>query len=58
MGDEPPGKLDSYNTNIVFDLFKELSSKREQTVLMVTHDDDFAELSDQVIHLADGQTVV
>lgn len=55
MGDEPTGNLDSYNTAIVFDLFRKLSSERGQTMLIVTHDDDFAEQSDKTIHLADGK---
>lgn len=54
MGDEPTGNLDSRNSEIVFDLFKKLSTERGQTILMVTHDDDFAERSDQIIHLTDG----
>lgn len=54
MGDEPTGNLDSHNSAIVFDLLKELSEEKGQTMLMVTHDDDFAEHSDKVIHLVDG----
>lgn len=54
MGDEPTGNLDSQNSEIVFDLFRKLSIEKGQTILMVTHDDDFAERSDQIIHLADG----
>lgn len=55
MGDEPTGNLDSYNSAIVFDLLKKLSDEKGQTMLMVTHDDDFAERSDEVIHLIDGR---
>ncbi len=55
MGDEPTGNLDSKNSAIVFDLFRQLSSERGQTILAVTHDDDFAERSDQIIHLTDGR---
>lgn len=55
MGDEPTGNLDSQNAAIVFDLFRQLSSERGQTILTVTHDDDFARRSDKVIHLADGR---
>ncbi|MEX2592411.1 MAG: ABC transporter ATP-binding protein [Anditalea sp.] len=49
MGDEPTGNLDSHNSDIVFDLLKKLSEEKGQTMVMVTHDDDFAERSDQVI---------
>ncbi|WMJ73699.1 ABC transporter ATP-binding protein [Cytophagaceae bacterium ABcell3] len=55
MGDEPTGNLDTYNAGIVLDLFRKLSSEKGQTMLMVTHDDEFAEQSDQIIHLTDGQ---
>jgi lipoprotein-releasing system ATP-binding protein len=57
MGDEPTGNLDSYNTSVVFDLFRKLSSERGQTMLIVTHDDDFAEQSDKIIHLTDGEII-
>lgn len=57
MGDEPTGNLDSHNSALVFDLFKKLASEKGQTMLMVTHDDDFAARSDLVIHLADGKLV-
>jgi len=55
MGDEPTGNLDSYNSDVVFDLFKKLSAEKGQTILMVTHDEDIAGRSDQTIHLVDGK---
>jgi lipoprotein-releasing system ATP-binding protein len=57
MGDEPTGNLDSKNTNIVFDIFRELSQERGQTIITVTHDEDFARKSDRVIELSDGNMV-
>lgn len=54
MGDEPTGNLDSKNTAIVFDLFKKLSEEKGQTLLIVTHDEDFASKSDKEIQLIDG----
>jgi lipoprotein-releasing system ATP-binding protein len=57
MGDEPTGNLDSKNTNIVFDIFKELAHERGQTIITVTHDEDFARNSDRVIELSDGHIV-
>ena len=57
MGDEPTGNLDSKNTNIVFDIFKELAHERGQTIITVTHDEDFARNSDRVIELSDGRVV-
>ena len=57
MGDEPTGNLDSKNTNIVFDIFKQLAHERGQTIITVTHDEDFARNSDRVIELSDGHVV-
>lgn len=57
IGDEPTGNLDSYNTSLVIDLFKELAQEQGQTLLMVTHDEDFASSSDVVIHLRDGRVI-
>ncbi|MBO9617231.1 MAG: ABC transporter ATP-binding protein [Dyadobacter sp.] len=57
MGDEPTGNLDSTNSATVFGLFKELARERQQTVLVVTHDEDFARRADRRIHMADGQIV-
>ncbi len=50
MGDEPTGNLDSKNTAIVFDIFKELSTQYNQTIIAVTHDNDFAKQSDRPGH--------
>ncbi len=55
MGDEPTGNLDSKNTRIVFDLFMQLSKEYGQTLITVTHDEDFAKRSDRIIEMADGE---
>lgn len=57
MGDEPTGNLDSKNTGIVFDLFRQLSQEYHQTLITVTHDNDFAQKSDRIIEMADGEIV-
>jgi lipoprotein-releasing system ATP-binding protein len=57
MGDEPTGNLDSNNTRIVFDIFQELSKNYGQTIIAVTHDDDFASKSDRIIELKDGEVI-
>jgi len=54
MGDEPTGNLDSKNTGIVFDIFQQLSKEMGQTIIAVTHDEDFARRSDRIIEMADG----
>lgn len=58
MGDEPTGNLDSKNTSIVFDIFQELTRNFGQTIIAVTHDDDFARKSDRIIEMKDGEIVV
>ncbi len=55
MGDEPTGNLDSKNTGIVFDLFQRLSKEYNQTLITVTHDEDFARKSDRIVEMADGE---
>jgi lipoprotein-releasing system ATP-binding protein len=57
MGDEPTGNLDKKNTEIVFDIFKELSQERKQSLLVVTHDDDFARRTDRIIEMEDGRII-
>ena len=55
MGDEPTGNLDKKNSGIVFDLFKQLAHEYHQTLLIVTHDPEFAAGSDRVIEMDDGR---
>ena len=57
MGDEPTGNLDSKNTGIVFDIFQELTRNYGQTIIAVTHDDDFAKKSDRIIEMKDGEII-
>ncbi|MBK6363138.1 MAG: ABC transporter ATP-binding protein [Saprospiraceae bacterium] len=54
MCDEPTGNLDSKNSAIVFEIFKELTSSLGQTIIAVTHDEDFARNSDRIIEMRDG----
>jgi lipoprotein-releasing system ATP-binding protein len=57
MGDEPTGNLDTYNTNLVFDIFQELTHAYKQTIIAVTHDDEFARKSDRIVEMSDGHIV-
>jgi lipoprotein-releasing system ATP-binding protein len=57
MCDEPTGNLDSKNTQIVFNIFKQIAHKFNQTIIAVTHDNDFAAASDRTIELADGRII-
>jgi len=55
MGDEPTGNLDSKNTKIVFEIFRQLAKDKGQTIITVTHDEEFAANSDRIIELSDGE---
>lgn len=57
MGDEPTGNLDSHNSKIVFDIFRELSNKQGLSLLVVTHDKDFAAKTDRIIEMGDGTII-
>ena len=55
MGDEPTGNLDKKNSDIVFDIFARLASEFNQTLLIVTHDQTFANNSNRIIEMEDGR---
>lgn len=55
MGDEPTGNLDKANSTRVFDIFKQLAHENKQTIITVTHDNDFANGSDRIIEMQDGK---
>jgi len=57
MGDEPTGNLDSRNTAVVFDIFKQLANEHNKTIITVTHDNDFADKSDRIIEMMDGKII-
>ncbi|MEN9313356.1 MAG: hypothetical protein RIT42_1462 [Bacteroidota bacterium] len=57
MGDEPTGNLDSKNAGVVFDIFKALTHEIGTSLLIVTHDPDFAKKTDRIIEMADGAVV-
>ncbi|MBR9860288.1 ABC transporter ATP-binding protein [bacterium] len=57
MGDEPTGNLDSKNSQNVFNLLRELSVEKNLTLLVVTHDQDFADKTDRIITMEDGRII-
>ena len=57
MGDEPTGNLDSYNAENVFQIFKQLKEEEGLSLLVVTHDKDFAHRTDRIIQMEDGQII-
>ncbi|MCW5519832.1 ABC transporter ATP-binding protein [Aureitalea sp. L0-47] len=58
MGDEPTGNLDSQNAENVFQIFKKLSDEQGLSLLIVTHDLDFAKRTDRIISMGDGKILV
>lgn len=57
MGDEPTGNLDKKNSEIVFNTFKELADVYNQSLLIVTHDNEFAERTERIIEMEDGKII-
>jgi lipoprotein-releasing system ATP-binding protein len=57
LADEPTGNLDSVNARAVYELFRELNASFSQTILVVTHDPEWAARSDRVLRLLDGRVV-
>jgi lipoprotein-releasing system ATP-binding protein len=57
MGDEPTGNLDKKNSDLVFDIFNNLVKERNQALLIVTHDTDFAARTQRTIEMADGKII-
>ena len=54
LGDEPTGNLDSINSDNVFEIFQNLCKEQRLSLLVVTHDMDFAERTDRIIQMSDG----
>ena len=55
MADEPTGNLDSANAKELHQLFIDLRSQYQQTFLIVTHNEELAQLSDRILHMKDGR---
>lgn len=57
MADEPTGNLDSANAKELHKLFEVLRNQFDQTFLIVTHNEELAQMSDRVLHMKDGKMV-
>ncbi|MBK9381851.1 MAG: ABC transporter ATP-binding protein [Chitinophagaceae bacterium] len=57
FADEPTGNLDSANAKDLHQLFFDLREQFSQTFLIVTHNEELAQLSDRVLHMKDGKIV-
>ncbi|MGH9948843.1 MAG: ABC transporter ATP-binding protein, partial [Pyrinomonadaceae bacterium] len=54
LADEPTGNLDSENSEIVLEMFRELNAKFQQTIIMITHNPEAAAACSRVIRMRDG----
>ncbi|HEY2866874.1 MAG TPA: ABC transporter ATP-binding protein [Pyrinomonadaceae bacterium] len=57
LADEPTGNLDTENSRIVLEMFKELNQKFGQTIIMITHNPEAAAACSRIIHMRDGHVV-
>lgn len=57
LADEPTGNLDSQNSKAIFDIINNLRNQLGQTFIMVTHNQELADLSDRALTMVDGKTI-
>ena len=57
LADEPTGNLDSRTSQDVMGLLKTTSTKFAQTIVMITHNEEIAQLADRIIRIEDGRIV-
>ena len=57
LADEPTGNLDSENSQIVLEMFRDLNKKFNQTIIMITHNPEAAEACSRTIQMRDGHIV-
>jgi putative ABC transport system ATP-binding protein len=57
LADEPTGSLDSKNSEIVLNMFRELNRRFRQTIIIVTHNPELASFADRLIEMRDGVVV-
>lgn len=57
LADEPTGNLDSRTSQDVMGLLKTTSTKFSQTIVMITHNEEIAQLADRIIRIEDGRIV-
>ena len=57
LADEPTGNLDSVTSHDVLGLLKMAARQFSQTMILITHDRDIAQLADRIVHIEDGKIV-
>jgi putative ABC transport system ATP-binding protein len=55
LADEPTGNLDTKNSDAVLDMLRKSSRELNQTVLMITHNPEAAQIADRILHMRDGE---
>lgn len=57
LADEPTGNLDTASGHDVMGLLKVAAKQFQQTVVLITHDNDIAQMADRIVHIEDGRIV-
>ena len=57
LADEPTGNLDSHTSQDVMSLLKVTSQKFSQTIVMITHNEEIAQMADRIVRIEDGRIV-
>jgi len=57
LADEPTGNLDTENSEIVLNMFRELNKKFNQTIIMITHNPEAAAVCSRIVRMRDGLVV-
>ncbi|MEG0977436.1 MAG: ATP-binding cassette domain-containing protein, partial [Bacilli bacterium] len=55
LADEPTGNLDSKSSDEIITLLKESNKKFKETIILITHDEDIANIADRIITIDDGK---
>jgi putative ABC transport system ATP-binding protein len=57
LADEPTGNLDTKNSDVVLNMLVRSNRELKQTVLMITHNPEAAQVADRILHMRDGEIV-
>lgn len=57
LADEPTGNLDTVTSHDVLGLLKMIAKQFRQTIILITHDNDIAQMADRIVHIEDGMIV-
>ena len=55
LADEPTGNLDTETSHDVIGLLKTMAKRFQQTLVVITHDRDIAQMADRIVHIRDGK---